>query len=122
MKTSRGNRAFLNDILTAINDIETAVEEMHFDTFSQARPTQQVVLFNLQIIGEASNRLEASLRARYPSVPWSKAIGMRNVIVHGYFAINMGIIWETITNQLPPFKSQIAAILTELEHSTTTTT
>ncbi len=116
MNASRSERAFLQDILTAIADIEAALAGADFATFAAARPMQHAVLFNMQIIGEAANRLPPDLRARYPAVRWSQAIKMRHVIVHGYFAINLKIVWKTIIEDLPPLKAQVAAVLAEGEN------
>jgi uncharacterized protein with HEPN domain len=88
---------------------------VNYATFLQVRQIQHAVLFNLQIIGEASNRLDRTLREQYPSVPWSKAIGMRNVIAHGYFSLNLEIVWKTITEDLPSFKQHIMGILAEMD-------
>ncbi len=113
--SNRGDKAFLQDILTAIDDIEFDITGLEFEDFVEVRQVQHAVLFNLQIIGEAANHLDSSLRDRYSSVPWSKAIGMRNVIVHGYFAINLEMVWKTITQDLPLFKPQVTAILADTE-------
>jgi uncharacterized protein with HEPN domain len=115
MRKPRSNQDFLQDILIAIGHIEMDTTGMSFEQFAQMRQAQQATLLNLQIIGEAANRIEPQFRACYSSVPWSKAIAIRNRIVHGYFSINFGIIWETITKELPPLKAQIAAILEDIE-------
>lgn len=88
------------------------------DYATYARQVQHAVLFNLHIIGEAANRLDAEFRAQHPTVPRSAVIGMRNVIVHGYFAVNLAIIWNTITDDLPPFKAQIDTMLAQLAGDT----
>lgn len=111
MNTHRSDCALLHDILIAIDDIEMDVGGLEFDTFTEVRQIQHAVLYNLQIIGEASNRLTPDLRNRYALVPWSKVIGLRNMIAHGYFVINLEMIWKTITENIPVFKEQITAIL-----------
>jgi len=75
---------------------------------------QSAVLRELEVIGEASRNLSAQLRERYPSVPWTDIVGMRNRIAHGYFAIRMRAVWETVTNDVPVFKRQVEGILADL--------
>jgi uncharacterized protein with HEPN domain len=118
MSPSRTNRALLQDIRTALDDIARYIAGLDYDTFTQVRQIQHAVLFNLHIIGEAANRLDAGFRAQHPAVPWSAAIGMRNVIVHGYFAVNLEIVWNTVTEDLPPFKAQIDALLAQPDGGT----
>lgn len=115
MSAARDNRAWLQDILASIEHIEDYTSALAFEDFAAALQTQHAVLFNIQIIGEAANRLDAGFRSANPSVPWSLMIGMRNVIVHGYFAVNLQIIWKTITDELPGLKAQLTAILAELD-------
>jgi uncharacterized protein with HEPN domain len=115
MSAARDNRAWLQDMLTSMNHIETYTAGLDFDQFVEAPQVQHAVLFNFQIIGEAANRLEASFRSAHPSVPWSLMIGMRNVIVHGYFDVNLQIIWKTITEELPRLRPLLTAILADIE-------
>lgn len=65
----------------------------------------------LEIIGEAARAVSAEGRAAHPTLPWKKMVGMRDRIVHGYFDINLDIVWETVTHDLPP-------LITELERLT----
>ncbi len=101
MSAARDTRAWLQDILVSIDNVETYTAGLDFADFATARQVQHAVLFNFQIIGEAANRIEGSFRSAHPAIPWSQMIGMRNVIVHGYFAVNLQIIWKTITEELP---------------------
>lgn len=71
MSTARDNRAWLQDILASIDNVETFTAGLDFGHFAAALQIQHAVLFNFQIIGEAANRLEASFRAAHPAVPWS---------------------------------------------------
>ena len=115
MSAARNNRAWVQDILTSIDTIDAYTAGLDFARFAAALQVQHAVLFNFQIIGEAANRLEASFRSANPSVPWSQMIGMRNVIVHGYFAVNLQIIWKTITVELPGLRALLKATLADIE-------
>jgi len=75
---------------------------------------QDAVLRNLQIIGEAVRSLSAELKDAHPEVPWSEIVGMRHVLVHGYFDIDLAVVNEVIEHGLPDLKRRVAAILEEL--------
>ncbi|MEA3203059.1 MAG: hypothetical protein QOI63_729 [Thermoplasmata archaeon] len=55
----------------------------------------------LEIVGEAAASVPAEVKARFPDVPWQKMVGLRNRLIHGYFDINLDIVWETIRSDLP---------------------
>jgi uncharacterized protein with HEPN domain len=74
------------------------------------------MIHHLAIIGEAAARLSPALRQGHPEVPWSAIIGIRNVLVHGYFSIDLDEVWG-ITQQLPALRNQIGAILRDLGHT-----
>lgn len=75
------------------------------------------VIYALEVIGEAANRLPRSLTSRYPEVAWTKIISMRNFLIHGYDAMDTSIVWNTVRDDLPPLREQIARILADLEGS-----
>jgi uncharacterized protein with HEPN domain len=65
----------------------------------------------LEIIGEAARSISSECREIHSEVPWKKMIGMRDRLIHGYFDINLDIVWETVTEDLPPLIVQIESIL-----------
>jgi len=69
------------------------------------------VIHHLEIIGEACRGLSDQLRDRYPAVPWAAIIGMRNILVHDYFGLNLEEVWAAADRDLPRLKEQIQAIL-----------
>lgn len=96
----RDPRERLRDILEAIGAIE---RHAHCDrrTFENDELLQGWFVRHLQIIGEAANALSEEVRALAPDVPWHKIIGMRNVLVHGYFEIDTDIVWDAATRDAP---------------------
>ncbi|WOD38190.1 DUF86 domain-containing protein [Nodosilinea sp. E11] len=109
----RSDREKLEDILEAIERIERyAVQGVQ--AFEQSELIQVWFIQNLQVIGEASRSLSASIREQHPEVPWSQIIGMRNVLAHNYFEVDVDIVWTVIDQELPALKQNIASILASL--------
>jgi uncharacterized protein with HEPN domain len=69
------------------------------------------VLRNLSVIGEAANRLSPEIRQAHPDVAWDGAIGLRHVVVHDYFAVDLNRIWAVIQRDLPRLDQQVEALL-----------
>jgi uncharacterized protein with HEPN domain len=82
----------LNDILESIDRIPQHIEGMSFDAFSNDRKTIDAVVRNLEVIGEAANRLPDEFKEKHPEVEWYKVVGLRNRIIHDYFGIDLKII------------------------------
>lgn len=85
------------------------------ETFRQDELIQTWMVHHLQIIGEAARTMPQTFYDQYPAVPWTKIIGMRHVLVHDYFKIDLGIVWRVVKQELPNLKRQIEAILHTLE-------
>jgi uncharacterized protein with HEPN domain len=72
---------------------------------------QDGIIRRLEIIGEAVKNLSAELTAREPSVPWKEAARTRDLLIHGYFRVNLGIVWSVVENELPTLKQHVLRIL-----------
>lgn len=95
---------YLNHIRQAATDAITFVEGLGKDEFREDRRTQQAVVMSLIIIGEASTKImdqHPDFAAVHTQVPWRSMRGMRNRIAHGYFDINLDVVWDTIQSALP---------------------
>jgi uncharacterized protein with HEPN domain len=68
----------------------------------------------LEMVGEAASQVSPPTRERLPGVPWRKAIGMRNILIHGYADLDLGVVWETIEQDLPPLRKALEEALREL--------
>lgn len=106
---------FLQDILEAIDDIEGFVKEMEFNEFSGDKKTIYAVTKALEIIGEATKNLPDALKNEYPEVPWKFMAGIRDKVVHGYFSVDLPIVWSTVKTDVPSLKPLIEEILEETE-------
>lgn len=114
---SSGNGVRLADYLDhmhrAAADARTFVEGLDKDAFLEDRRTQQAVIMSLVVIGEAATRVMdrfADFAAAHPEVPWRGMRGMRNRIAHGYFDIDLDIVWDTVHSALPELMTQLLAV------------
>jgi uncharacterized protein with HEPN domain len=77
---------------------------------------QDAVIRNLEIIGEAVSKLGGDLKTQYSHIPWREISGMRNRLIHGYFSVNLRIVWDTVNNVLPDFMGKITVIRDDMDH------
>jgi uncharacterized protein with HEPN domain len=112
---SRHDSVYLSHILDAIKQIESYTAGLSYETFSQDRLIQDGVIRQLEIIGEACRRLSSEFRAQDPDLPWKQIMGLRNRLIHAYFDINLGIIWDIVQADIPPLKARIRALSDSLD-------
>jgi len=105
---------YLQHIRDAILRIGRYVKGLDEPRFFTDDKTQDAVIRNLEIIGEASNKVASrfpEFTAQHPEIPWSLAYEMRNAVSHGYFKVDLAIVWKTIQNDLPQLDKQVANLL-----------
>ncbi len=107
-------RVYLDDIIESCGRISEYIEGVDRNTFENDEKIQDAVTRRLEIIGEAANRLPKEFMEEHKEIPWQKAISMRNILIHVYDEIDLTIVWETITETLPPFKKQVEELLLKL--------
>jgi uncharacterized protein with HEPN domain len=90
---------------------EGFVAGVEFRAFSHNEEKTFAVIRALEVIGEAARHVPASVRNRHPEVPWKQIVGMRNVVIHGYFGVDLEVLWRTVHDDLPPLRQAIARIL-----------
>ncbi len=110
---SRRDRDYLSDIREAIQRIITYTSNMSFEQFLNDRKTQDAVVRNLEVIGEAAKNLSDHMRGTYNQIPWKELVGVRDKMIHHYFGINYEIVWTIATKELPDLRSQIEDLLTK---------
>lgn len=109
---------YLTHIHDAARSAEAFVNELSEQQFLEDQKTQQAVLWNLLVIGEAAANLmnrHSGVVERYPDLPWNSMKGMRNRIAHGYFEVDLRIIWGTVRKDLPNLRTEVTRIIESLE-------
>ncbi len=104
---------YLDHMLDAAQQAYLYVEGLEKADFLDDKRTQQAVILNLVILGEAVAKLlsqDEPFAARHPQVPWRSMKGMRNRLAHGYFDINLDVVWDTVQMALPSLLAQLPAI------------
>ena len=107
----RPYKLFLEDIIESIRKIQGYTKGLSFEDFKNDSKTVDAVLRNLEIIGEASRSIPPETRSKYPDIPWGRMVGLRNIVSHGYFGIDLLIIWQIVATNLPEVEPRIMKII-----------
>lgn len=107
------DRGRLEHILIAISNIEEFTKELTEEDFVKSKVLFFAVVKNIEIVGEAVYMLTKEYKQSHPSIPWIVIEKMRHVLVHGYYTILPGKVWETVQEDLPLLKQQIECLLAE---------
>jgi uncharacterized protein with HEPN domain len=100
----------LRDMLNSIDSIER-LSVGSFEEFSKDDRTQDAIMYNLIILGEAANNIPNDFQEGHSEIPWSSIIGTRNVIVHGYDHVKLQIVWDIIQKNLSQLKKDLKKII-----------
>ncbi len=101
----------LKHMLDASNEIVSFTKDISQTEFEHDRKVQLSVVHLLEIIGEAGNQVSDDVKKHNSIIPWNRIIGMRNRLIHGYFDIDLKIVWKTAREDIPPLINQINNIL-----------
>ncbi|MDP3732570.1 MAG: DUF86 domain-containing protein [Candidatus Omnitrophota bacterium] len=112
--SKRGDVEFLSDIQEAMKRIMSYIGKMSYKKFLQDTRTQDAVVRNLEIIGEAVKNVSGNLKKRYLQIPWKELAGVRDRLIHHYFGVNYDIVWAIVKQELPQSILGIKEILNKL--------
>ncbi|HTD56056.1 MAG TPA: DUF86 domain-containing protein [Silvibacterium sp.] len=119
MKADRGRvPEYLRHILEAISRIEQYTSDFNEVSFSENRMVQDAVIRNLEILGEASRNIwisDPDFETHYAQIPLREIYNMRNQVSHGYFSVDLDIVWTAIQNDLPKLREQIEQALQDVQ-------
>ena len=108
---SRSWQNRIRDILEAIAEIDCFTSGMTFEQFQADPKTVRAVLYDLAIIGEAIRSVPIEIEMQHPDIPWNEARGIRNIVLHEYFRVNLAIVWQTIQMDLPQLAMSLQQLL-----------
>jgi uncharacterized protein with HEPN domain len=91
----------------------THSEHLDFQVFHHDETLRRSFERSLEIIGEAAKNIPKAFRDAHPDVPWKDMAGLRDVLIHQYFGVDYGRIWDIVRQKIPPLREKVAAILVE---------
>lgn len=103
----RDFQVYIEDIIEAINAIEEYTKGLTYEAFANDKRTVDAVIRNFEIIGEATKHIPVRIRQEYPKVPWKDMAGMRDKLIHGYFGVQLDVVWKTVKERLPTVRPLI---------------
>ncbi|ACR78957.1 DUF86 domain-containing protein [Kosmotoga olearia] len=104
----------IEDIIEAINRIMNYIDNLTYNEFLNDLKTQDAVVRNIEIIGEAAKKIPLHIRQKYSRIPWKEIAGTRDKLIHDYFGVNFDIVWAIIKNDLPELRKQIESIKSDM--------
>lgn len=99
--SKRSDMDLINDILICFAKVREYISGVSYDEFILDHKTQDAVIRNIEIIGEAVKKISSETKEKYSNVPWKMIAGTRDRLIHGYFGVNIDIIWEIATINVP---------------------
>jgi len=109
--SKRGDIAFIQDIKEAIKRINAYISGMDYKEFLKDKKTQDAVVRNLEIIGEATKNISEELKQKHFEMPWKDFARVRDRLIHFYHGVNYDVVWDIATSELPPVLKQIKKII-----------
>ena len=107
----RDYKLYLDDILKSIKKIEKYTKGVSLIQLKKKDLVVDGVARNLEIIGEAAKNIPADIKNKYPDVEWKKIAGLRDILAHEYFGIDIEVMWDIVKNKLPELKKKSLHIL-----------
>lgn len=113
----RDTTVYLKDMLESIRLIRHYLRNCDKKKFAEHLEAQDAVMRRLEIIGEATKHIPQLMRGKFPKIPWHEITGMRDVLAHAYFGINIDRIWNTAQKDLPKLEQDVRKVLEKLKNA-----
>lgn len=105
--SKRSDQELVQDIIECAHRIRSYIERMVYDDFLQDHKTQDAVIRNIEIIGEAVKLLSDNIKKSHPHIAWKEIAGTRDKLIHDYFGVNIDVVWNIAKEDLPSFVDQL---------------
>lgn len=102
---------FFEDIIECIQKINEYIENVSETEFDTNTEKQDAVIRRIEIIGEAVKSISSETRKKYPYVLWREMTGMRDIVIHEYFGVSVGLVWRVVTREIPKLEQEILEII-----------
>jgi uncharacterized protein with HEPN domain len=105
----------VRDMLRAIDKVGRYTEGMDAASFAADEVVVDAVIRNLEVLGEAARNVPGVVREAHPEIPWRRMVGFRNIVAHVYFGVDLENVWKIVSENVPPVRPALEALLGELE-------
>lgn len=109
----KDDRVRIRHILDAAREAFSFADGLNRTDLDTDRKLNLSLVRLLEIIGEAARGVSDEFRQNHPDLPWNKMVGMRDRLIHGYFDVNLDVVWETITEDLPALVAQLEKMVAD---------
>lgn len=107
----RDYKLYLDDILEAIKKIEKYTKGLSLQGLKKKDLVVDGIARNLEIIGEAAKNIPRPVKEKYPDIEWKKIAGLRDILAHAYFGVDLEVLWDIVKNKLPDLKKKVSCIV-----------
>jgi uncharacterized protein with HEPN domain len=115
MSEKREFADFLEDAISAMEKAELFISDMSYENFVKDEKTVFAVIRAIEIVGEAIKHIPLDFRLKYNDIPWRDIAGMRDVLIHDYFGVDLETVWETVKTNIPKTKPLLYEVLNKLK-------
>ncbi len=104
------NKVIIQKMLRYANKLSSYCQDVSYDDFCHNDMLVEACVFNLSQIGELVNKLDANFKQEHPQIPWPHIYGLRNRIIHDYEGVNLKLIWEILSDDIPELREHLKSI------------